>query len=347
MSSGSVSSSAALRNRLATMSSSLTTRSFPPRPPPPAPLRLAALVGGSLIAAVVAGGLRSIAFGLQIAGTLLAAGRCRRRRLRRSRRRPPSPDSSPSPSAVPRASRSFATRSCSFFSVLSKSPSESSRLFSPACRRSSEVCAPPPGPSVEALPASPSFPDFESESPSNRWRRPIFAGLARLTGQTRLDEGREMIRRAFPACRSCHPACQAFRCCRQAYPWLPPGIPLLPPGMPPLPPPGYCRHRACRRRPTGWACRRRSRPPLLPEDAHPARIAAATAREIRIGVRMRISCRNQWVPAGIPSVPEKKAAQLGRHAIACGGLHPRDEWQRNYCPNDGGSSSDICADATR
>src|SRR5690349_5120541 len=43
----------------------------------------------------------------------------------------------------------------------------------------------------------------------------------------------------------------------------------------------------------------------------------------------------------------EEAAQLVRHAVACRGLHARDEWQRNYCPNDGGSSSDICTDATR
>src|SRR5690349_24463055 len=43
----------------------------------------------------------------------------------------------------------------------------------------------------------------------------------------------------------------------------------------------------------------------------------------------------------------KEAAQLVRHAIACRRLHTSDEWQRNYCPNDGGSSSDICTDATR
>ena len=85
---------------------------------------------------------------------------------------PPSePALSPSPSAEPRASRSLATRSCSFFSVLSKSPSESSSAFSPAFLRSSDVCAPlplepvPPGPSVPALPDLPSLPEEESPLP--------------------------------------------------------------------------------------------------------------------------------------------------------------------------------------
>ena len=35
---------------------------------------------------------------------------------------------------------------------------------------------------------------------------------------------------------------------------------------------------------------------------------------------MRISCRNQWVPAGIPSVPEKKLrswVDMRLHAVAC------------------------------
>src|SRR5690349_21258637 len=44
---------------------------------------------------------------------------------------------------------------------------------------------------------------------------------------------------------------------------------------------------------------------------------------------------------------QEKTAQLVRHAVACRRLHARDEGQRDYCAYDGGSSSDICADATR
>jgi hypothetical protein len=101
-------------------------------------------------------------------------------------------------------------------------------------------------------------------------------------------------------------------------PLLPPGIPLLPPGIPASatggPPP------ASRRRPDGLGIPPPLGEPPLLEDAHPVRIAAAAAREIRIGVRMRISCRNQWVPAGIPSVPEKKLrswVDMRLHAVAC------------------------------
>src|SRR6478752_1508176 len=43
----------------------------------------------------------------------------------------------------------------------------------------------------------------------------------------------------------------------------------------------------------------------------------------------------------------EKAAQLVGHAIARRRLYSRDERQRHYGPHDGGSSSDIGADATR
>src|SRR4051812_31671554 len=43
----------------------------------------------------------------------------------------------------------------------------------------------------------------------------------------------------------------------------------------------------------------------------------------------------------------EKAAQLGRHAIACRRRHARDERQWDFCAYDGRSSSDIRADATR
>jgi hypothetical protein len=99
-------------------------------------------------------------------------------------------------------------------------------------------------------------------------------------------------------------------------PGIPPGIPPLPPGIPPLPPgipPGIPPP------PEGLGIPGEP-PPLAPPEAHPARIAVATAREIRIGVRMRISCRNQWVPAPLPSVPEKKLRSwfdMRLHAVAC------------------------------
>src|SRR5690349_7751416 len=43
----------------------------------------------------------------------------------------------------------------------------------------------------------------------------------------------------------------------------------------------------------------------------------------------------------------EKAAQLGRHAVACRRLHARDERQWNYGPDDGGSSGDVRTHATR
>jgi hypothetical protein len=100
-----------------------------------------------------------------------------------------------------------------------------------------------------------------------------------------------------------------------------PGIPLLPlgipPGMPPLWPPDDPPPLGM---PPPLGGLGMPPPPLLPEDAHPVRIAAATAMETRVGVRMRISCRNQWVPAGVPSVPEKKLRSwddMRLHAVAC------------------------------
>jgi hypothetical protein len=83
----------------------------------------------------------------------------------------------------------------------------------------------------------------------------------------------------------------------------------MPPGIPPPPPPEG------ELLPPGLGI-----PPPLLVDAHPARTAAATARHIRVGVRMRISCGNQWVPAGIPSVPVKKLRSwldMRLHAVAC------------------------------
>ncbi len=172
---------------------------------------------------------------------------------------PPSPppwDVSPlpSPSAlpVPCASRSFATRSCSFFSVLSKSPSESSRLLSADCRRSSEVCAPPaapPGPSGVALPALPSLPQnrFSNRQrhsrhlwnrPSSRlWNRPCrrLTLRASLASKTRKDHCRRQARLAY---RSIRQAFRACRCCLPAFRW-------------------NCRRRTRRHwsRQTGWAYR--------------------------------------------------------------------------------------------
>src|SRR6185295_1269631 len=44
---------------------------------------------------------------------------------------------------------------------------------------------------------------------------------------------------------------------------------------------------------------------------------------------------------------QEETAQLARHAVAGRRLHTRDERQRDYCADDGGSSSDVCTDATR
>src|SRR5882672_10320676 len=43
----------------------------------------------------------------------------------------------------------------------------------------------------------------------------------------------------------------------------------------------------------------------------------------------------------------EKAAQLVRHAITCGCLHARDEWQWNDGSDNRGSSGDIRVDGTR
>jgi len=103
-------------------------------------------------------------------------------------------------------------------------------------------------------------------------------------------------------------------------PLLPPGMPLLPPGIPLLPPglplpPGIPPPPLGMPPPEGLGIP----PPLLPDDAQPVRITAAAAREMRVGVRMRVSCRNQWVPAGLSSVPVKKLrswVDMRLHAVA-------------------------------
>jgi hypothetical protein len=90
-------------------------------------------------------------------------------------------------------------------------------------------------------------------------------------------------------------------------PPLPPGIPPLPPGIPPLSPPGIPPPPPPGIPPPPEGLGIPPPPPLLPPDAQPARIVAATAMAIRCkGVRMEISCRNYWVPDAGVSVPEKK-----------------------------------------
>ena len=165
--------------------------------------------------------------------------------------------SSPSPSALPRASRSLATRSCSFFSVLSKSPSESSRPSRPTCAARRRSARHRPDLRATRCPASPSF-----RTPSSLELEPL--GAARTALAVAGFAGSPGVRWR---CRRRRRACPAFRGipgCRRALPPgippLPPGIPpgmppLLPPGIPPPPPPPASPPPP----PPGWAFRRRAR----------------------------------------------------------------------------------------
>src|SRR5688572_12477617 len=246
------------------------------------------------------------------------------------------PSSEPSPSALPRASRSRATRSCSFLSVWSKSPSESSSALSPASRRSSEVLA-PSGPSGLALPASLSPPPL-SELPEPALLSPL-PSLPSPDSPGRPAEGLAVGSPGIPG--------------MPGIPLVPPGIPVelppgIPPGMPPGIPPGMPPGEPPPE-PPGIPPGLGMPPPPPPVDAQPASRAAAAARGIRSGgMRMRTSSRFRLVgPGRRLTGSREKAAQLVGHAVACRGLDSRDERQRNYGSHDGGSSSDIGADATR
>ena len=158
--------------------------------------------------------------------------------------------------------------------------------------RSSDVCAPPPGPSVEwrcrrssPFAILPDFAfDFGSESPSPLAARAV-AVFTDSPGRPEATRKKGKLRpetrhagaaaRHSPACRCCHPAFRRRRrACRRCRP---PGIPPPPLGMPPPPPP-----------PEGLGIPPPPPPLLPPDDAQPARIVAATAIAIRFkGVRMR------------------------------------------------------------